>query len=190
MRSYDQFARKVIQVGTGYEKLDYRSPEVGRDQLKLLQVHRENGLQAYYDDALLDDATLRQGLSSGRIVLDGRLRMFMEGVVGAARQADRPDGPATRAFVADGLRAMLCADTTRGALEQAQAELTATGAALTQARAEAASLARNLALTRTATGSLVNLGRAMGGGHLLRRSPRLRRLWHQATGRSPRASRP
>jgi Glycosyl transferase family 2 len=177
MRSYDQFERKVIQIGTGYEKLDHRSPEVGRDQLKLLQVYRENGLPAYYDDVRLDDEALRQGLASGGIVLDRRLEMFMEDLVGAAGQADRPDGPATRTFVASALRAMLDAVTAHEALEQTRAELRATGDALAQARAEAASSARDLAWTRTAAGSVVNLGRAMGGGHLLRRSPRLRRIW-------------
>src|SRR5450755_778829 len=58
---YDQFERKVIQIGTGYETLDYRSPEVGRDQLELLQVYRENGLREYYEDMRLDDAALQQG---------------------------------------------------------------------------------------------------------------------------------
>jgi hypothetical protein len=184
MRSYDQFERKVIQVGIGYETLSHRSHEVGRDQLKLLQTYRENGLREYYDDALVDDVALEEGLESGTIVLDRRLETFMQCRVDHAGDRDRPDGPPTRALVAGALAAMLDAETTRGALEQTHAELAVTGTALAQARAEVTSLARDLARTRTAGGSVVNLGRAMGGGYVLRRSPRLRRFWHRLKARS------
>ena len=50
MRDYEQFERKVIQIGTGYETVDDRSPDVGRDQLTLLKLCRQGELRAYFED--------------------------------------------------------------------------------------------------------------------------------------------
>jgi hypothetical protein len=96
MRSYDQFARKVVQTGIGYETLEHRSFEVGRDQLKLLQVQREGGLREYYENAVLDDAAIQRSLDDGSIVLDRRLEQFMRTLSERALHANRPDGPPTR----------------------------------------------------------------------------------------------
>jgi hypothetical protein len=176
MRSYDQFERKVVQIGIGYEKLEYRSPEVGRDQLKLLQVHRENGLREYYDNARLDETALEQGLRDGGIVLDRRLEIFMQQRSGPALQTDRPDGPGTRAFVAKALGAFTEVETSRGALEQARVQSSVNIAALAQARTDAASLGEDLASIRTRVGSIANVLRVMGGGRVVRRHPSLKRL--------------
>jgi hypothetical protein len=174
MRSYDQFERKVIQIGIGYETLGYRSPDVGRDQLKLLQVQREDGLRDYYDNARLDDTALEPGLADGSIVLDRRLEIFMRHRCGPT---DRPDGPGTRAVVAKALGAFVQVEVSRAALDQARVESTADSAALAQAREQAATLAQELAATRTRVGSVANLLRVMGAGRLVRRWRRVRRAF-------------
>jgi hypothetical protein len=173
MRSYEQFERKVLQTGTGYEKLEHRSPEVGRDQLKLLAIYREGALRQYYDDALLDDAALEYGVSRGSIVLDRRLESFMRISPSSLPRVDRPDGLATRSFLTRALGAFLELDSDREALARArsdkavleqqlqanQAELTATGEALASLRAS----------------------------RLVRWSGPLRRLWYRVPLRPPRS---
>jgi hypothetical protein len=182
MRSYEQFERKVVQVGIGYEKLEYRSPEVGRDQLKLLQVCRDDGLRKYYAGAIIEDTAIEQGIKDGSIVLDRRLETFMQGRSELAATRRRPDGPASRALIARTLRAALDADAAKRASEHAQAQLAVAEAQLAEARAENGALTRRLAATRTWRGSLVNLLGVMGGSSLVRRSPRLLRLWQRLSG--------
>jgi hypothetical protein len=183
MRSYDQFERKVIQIGIGYEKLEHRSPEVGRDQLKLLQICRADALRDYYDNAILEDPTIQHGLEAGSIVLDRRLETFMQSLSELAAAGRRPDGPPSRALITRTLTAALDADAAQRASEHAQAELAVTEAELAEARAENSALARKLAATQTWAGSLVNLLGVMGGRSILRRSARLRRQWHRVKRR-------
>jgi hypothetical protein len=138
MRRYEQFERKVLQIGTGYEFLDRRSPGVGRDQLKLLQIYREGGLRRYYEGALIDDTALERGLSDGSIVLDRRLQSFMRDLPRGIDPGRRADGPATRALIAGTLNARLELDGVRHQLEgevaSAEAELAATRELLEQLR--------------------------------------------------------
>jgi hypothetical protein len=134
MRTYKQFERKVIQVGTGYEKLDQRSPEVGRDQLRLLQVYRSGHLRDYYEDAELDESALAQGLERGRIVLDRRLAEFMLTLPRQPAPAVRPDGPATRSAISRWLKTGLELEASHEALIRTQRELAAAGAELTVLR--------------------------------------------------------
>lgn len=77
VRTFEQFERKVLNVGIGYERLASRQPEVGRDQLALLQLLREGGLPAYFDDLVVGDACLDVAESSGRLILDTRLRDYV-----------------------------------------------------------------------------------------------------------------
>ena len=77
MRSFEQFERKVLNVGIGYERLESREPEVGRDQLALLELHREGRLRAHFEGLVVDDADLDAAVASGRVVIDTRLRDFM-----------------------------------------------------------------------------------------------------------------
>ncbi len=162
MRGYDQFERKVIQIGTGYERLEDRSLEVGRDQLKLLQIYRDNGLRPYYDAALLDDEALQRGVEDGRVVLDRRLQNFMRALPECNLQADRPDGPQTRSFIASALGAQLELETAR------------------EAQAQAVTLAQRLASIEaqlTATGDTLQ---QLRDSRLMRWSAPLRRLWYRA----------
>jgi hypothetical protein len=165
MRSYDQFERKVIQTGIGYEKLEHRSFEVGRDQLKLLQVYRENALRQYYEEALLDDAARRRGLEDGSIVLDRRLEDFMRSLPERVPQASRPDESPTRSFIVRALGALLELDTARQALAQEQAGAATLGQEVASLRAELAT-----------TGEALRLLRA---SRLLRWTAPLRRLWYR-----------
>lgn len=158
MRSYEQFERKVIQTGVGYEKLEQRSAEVGRDQLKLLQLYRENALRQYYEDALLDDDARRGGLEDGSIVQDRRFEHFMRALPGRMPPPTRPDGPATRAFIAGALNTFV--------------ELEAARQASMQAQAETASLQLELRATDERL-------RALLASRLMRWSAPLRRLWYR-----------
>jgi hypothetical protein len=93
MRSYEQFERKVIQTGEGYEKVHDRSPLTGRDQLYLLELHRTGALREYYDGLVLDATALERGLEAGSIVIDRRLDHFMEDLHSGGRSRTRPDAP-------------------------------------------------------------------------------------------------
>ncbi|MGO9752757.1 MAG: glycosyltransferase family 2 protein [Solirubrobacteraceae bacterium] len=184
MRSYDQFERKVIQTGIGYEKLEDRPPAVGRDQLKLLQVYREHALRQYYD-ALVDE-TARSSLEDGRIVLDRRLAEFMRTLPKRAPQANRPDGPPTRSFLATALGAFLELDSARQALAREQADLTTTGEALgraqvelAQAQAQAATLGQQVQLLQAELASTGEALRLLRGSHLVRWTVPLRRIWYR-----------
>ncbi len=93
MRSYEQFERKVVQIGHGYEQLTDRSPLVGCDQLALLELHRAGRLRDYYDGLLLEPDALESALGLGTIVVDRRLDDFMRDLRSGERSRVRPDAP-------------------------------------------------------------------------------------------------
>jgi hypothetical protein len=123
MRDYEQFERKVVQIGTGYEMLPDRSPGVGQDQLELLAVHRRGGLRDYFDAAVLDEEQCRQRLEEGSIVLDRRLESFMDAVAAGRRPTDHAGGVAVRALIAGALHAESALRATREELARCEAEL-------------------------------------------------------------------
>lgn len=77
MRTFAQFERKVIATGIGYESLPFRSEEVGRDQLKLLELQRQGELVDYFEQYALSDEAISSGLESGELIVDQRLATFM-----------------------------------------------------------------------------------------------------------------
>jgi hypothetical protein len=77
MRTLAQFERKVLATGIGYESLPFRSDEVGRDQLKLLELQREGRLPEYFAEQIPSDQAVEAGLLSGELVIDRRLARFM-----------------------------------------------------------------------------------------------------------------
>jgi hypothetical protein len=104
MRTFAQFERKVLATGIGYESLPFRSEEVGRDQLKLLELQREGKLLDYFERYVLSDETVASGLESGELIVDRRLATFMAeqeltpaGTPNAA--ATRPNSDAARRLV-------------------------------------------------------------------------------------------
>jgi hypothetical protein len=161
----------VIQVGIGYEKLDQRSPEVGRDQMRLLQVYREKGLGRYYEDAVLNEAALAQGIEGGRVVLDRRLEGFMRTLSEDGAHPTRPDGPPTRSFISRSLKTSLELDASRQALTQTKAELAAAMNELSWLRTELANTSDTLQSVRNS--------------RLMRWTAPVRRLWYRVSaGRS------
>ena len=63
IRTFAQFERKVLATGLGYESLPFRSEEVGRDQLKLLELQRQGKLVDYFEQYVLSDEAMSSGLA-------------------------------------------------------------------------------------------------------------------------------
>lgn len=153
MRAYEQFERKVLQTGLGYEMLDDRSPDVGRDQLKLLEIQRRGGLCRYFEEALGDDDIRGQRLEEGSIVLDRRLESFMRELAEGREPAARAAGTSTRALVARALDVELQLQALHDELGSVRGELASTAALLQEVR----------------------------GSRLMRATAPLRRLWYRFT---------
>jgi hypothetical protein len=77
MRSYEQFERKVLMVGLGYESLPFRSEEVGRDQLHLLELQRSGRLREFFDQRMPAAEAVAEGIANETLVIDERLAHFM-----------------------------------------------------------------------------------------------------------------
>lgn len=108
MRTFRQLERKVQAIGTGYDSLPFRSRDVGRDQLKLLALQREDKLSEYLAERCLSDDAVVAGLRSGELVLDRRLARFMAELDldrsdGLGAISARPDSDVARALVAAAL---------------------------------------------------------------------------------------
>ena len=123
MRSYDQFERKVVQIGLGYEQLPDRSPQTGCDQLTLLEMQRAGNLRDYYDGLVLDQPALERGLQLGTIVVDRRLEDFMRDLRSGERSRVRPDAPFAGAMLGRLMNALGEVERSRGELKQSREEL-------------------------------------------------------------------
>jgi hypothetical protein len=77
VRSYAQFERKVVRAGLGYEALESRPPEVGRDQLELLEIQRRGELEAHYANATRSEDAVDAGLADGSLIVDRRLALSL-----------------------------------------------------------------------------------------------------------------
>lgn len=121
MRSYEQFERKVVQTGIGYEQLDDRSPGVGGDQLRLLELQREGLLQEHYRDLMLDQAALEPALRAGTIVADPRLRDFMRDLPSHSSRPG-PGAPFATELLEDAMTALAELEDSRAALAQSRDE--------------------------------------------------------------------
>lgn len=167
MCSYEQFERKVLQIGHGYEQLEERSGEVGRDQLELLALLREGKLREYYDGLVVDADALEQGVAQGTLVLDRRLDDFIKTVVTGEMGSQRPDTPHARALLAR----------TMSSTNEIQVEFAAVNKALNDISSrlddtvqELQSANRSLHLLRTS--------------RVLRYTAPARRLYYRASGRA------
>jgi hypothetical protein len=147
MRTFEQFERKVINTGTGYELLEDRDAGVGGDQLELLRIQRSGRLRDYFQNGLLDPERLQKCLDTGEVVADERLRAALCGERGRVDESP---------WIQELLHRMWFTaarvNDTRMAAERRARELEAAGAELEQelelARQEAAKLADTLALVR------------------------------------------
>jgi glycosyltransferase involved in cell wall biosynthesis len=178
MRSYEQFERKVIQIGRGYELLNDRSPGVGEDQLRLLDLQRAGGLPAHYREFELDDDTLQRGLRSGAIVADRRLRNFMREPP-RNRGCQRPDAPFAADLLAGAVGALVELQDNRSALAQAREEVR-----LWQGRAETsqARVDQLEAQIGELTGNLTNVTEALElvrNSRLMRHTAWARRIYYR-----------
>lgn len=175
MRSYEQFEAKVIQTGRGYELLEERSPDpdVGRDQLRLLEIQRAGELGRYWEQASPDDVALAHGIETGTIVLDRRLQTFMDSLAeDTPRTPAPPESRLIRAVVAGALQAILERDADRDTLTEIQADRAEVCRALARAESELEELRRELA------GASSTLD-AIRTSRVMRWTRQLRRLWYR-----------
>ncbi len=183
MRSYEQFERKVVQVGLGYEKVLDRSPGVGRDQLELLGLQRAGRLCEYYGGLVLDDGALRRGMQAGTIALDRRLDDFMRRTPAVGTVAPRPDAPFAGQLLERMMGALVEVEQSREELARSREEIQGLGEERARLNARAAELGEDL---EHAEGELAVTGEAL---HLLRTSRLMRwsgwarRSYHQLSGR-------
>jgi hypothetical protein len=122
MRSYEQFERKVIQIGKGYEQVEDRAPSTGCDQLELLAIQREGGLREYYERHVVDERSLRAGTQSEELVIDRRLADFMRELPRRGARRARPDEPFARQMLVQLMGALGEVDQSREELARAHAE--------------------------------------------------------------------
>lgn len=182
MRSYEQYERKVVQIGVGYELLTDRSPGVGHAQLDLLEVHREGGLREHYNSLALDRGALLEGLRTGSIVLDRRLSDFMRDLP-LDPTLPRPEAPFAREVLDGMMGALTALEDEREAAARAREEHE-------RMRAGAEQLTAQIAHLQTRTVELAaDLTKAHESLHLLRTSRLvrhtawLRRLYYRTRKR-------
>ena len=150
IRSYAQFERKVIRAGLGYEALESRPPDVGRDQLELLEIHRRGGLHELYTQSTLSEGEIELGLEQGRLSADRRLQLSLSetpGSDGVAQPADLEVAliETIRHSLAELERAAVTADALRRQLHETREELEDTRESLAALRGS-----RLLRMTRPA----------------------------------------
>jgi hypothetical protein len=172
MRSFEQFEAKVRQIGRGYELLEARSPGVGRDQLRLLEIQRAGELRRHWDDARPDRRTLARAIEAGTIVCDRRLETFMSGLSGDAPPSTAADASITGELVARALQLALERDASREATAIAMAERDDVVRTLAERERELGSVHDELA---RAAGALD----AVRASRLMRWTRPLRRLWYR-----------
>jgi hypothetical protein len=113
-RDYEQFVRKTLHTGRGYELLAGRDPTTGIDQLLLLELYRRGELRDYFDRWALPDEEIEAAVCAGHVVRDVRLRDYLAGAV--ARPSHDPQQVRDVVAGALGLSAEL-------SVAQAEAEL-------------------------------------------------------------------
>jgi hypothetical protein len=160
VRSYDQFERKVVRAGLGYEALEARAPDVGRDQLELLEIHRRGELHEHYARATLSAEQLESGLEQGNLIVDRRLQHSL-GEGGGARQA--PSDVATLDLIRNSLAALDQADATAEELREARRVLQETREQL-EATRESLGALRGSRLVRVTRPARKLYYRLRGGG--------------------------
>lgn len=196
MRSFEQWERKVLQTGLGYEQLGPDSPEVGRDQILLLEMQRSGQLPAHFSGRVLDEDSMERGLQDGSVVFDDRLARFMSGLREGTLPRMRPDSTHARALFQRTLQTLFALERCEwdlmqreqqliqrdrefrqrdGELASANEEIQALGEARDAHQAQAASLSERLGMTQQALD-------ALRGSRLLRWTASARRAYYRARG--------
>jgi hypothetical protein len=168
MRSFEQFERKVLQTGLGYERVSDLSPGVGSEQLQLLALAREGRLREHYERHVLDEDSLQADVAQGAVVLDRRLADFMREVSAGAPTPSRVGEPHARELL-DRLMGALGEVERRGEqLQEAHADNVLLVERLEAMHADAAELCERL---ERANAELASVSEAL---HLLRTSRLMR----------------
>ncbi len=180
MRSFKQWERKVLQTGLGYEQLGPDSPEVGRDQILLLEMQRSGQLPAYFRGRMLNEESMERGLRDGSVVFDDRLARFMGRLREGALSRTRPDSAHVRALFQRTLQAPLELEQCQWDLMQQERELASAKdqirilrEALDEHGVRAANLSERLDTTQQALNTL-------RGSRLLRWTAPARRAYYRA----------
>jgi hypothetical protein len=79
MRSYRQFANKIIKGGAAYERNTCLPVGMGSAWRHLYDVYKAGKLEDFWRQMILDDSMIDVGLRSGRLVRDDRLKRFFSG---------------------------------------------------------------------------------------------------------------
>jgi hypothetical protein len=182
MRDFEQFERKVLQTGLGYEQLGPDSPEVGYDQILLLEMYRSGELPAYFRGRMLEEEGMERGLRDGSLVLDDRLARFMSVLREGALPSTRPDGAYARVLFQRTLQAPLELEQYQRDLMQRERELAsaneeirALGEACDAHQAQAADLSERLDIAQQAL-------YALRGSRLVRWTAPARQAFYRARG--------
>ena len=77
MRTYEQFERKIKLGGAAYARNNRLDPSVGATWRALYQMYTEGGLRQFFEQSVLAPEDIRQGLESGRLSHDTRLKEFL-----------------------------------------------------------------------------------------------------------------
>jgi hypothetical protein len=74
MRSYRQFANKIIKGGAAYGRNTYLPWAVGATWRRLYEIWQFGELEGYYRASVADDEAVERGLKEGRLVRDERVK--------------------------------------------------------------------------------------------------------------------
>jgi hypothetical protein len=163
MRSYEQFERKVVATGTGYEALPERSEDVGRDQLDLLELQRSGGLRRWWDERVA------AGDEDGELLRDTRLADFAGG-------EPAPPDDAARRLIASAFAAHAELEAAHERLRKGAVDLEYAETQLWHARQE-------LEARRAELGALREAHARLLGSRVVRASAPLRRAFYRLRGR-------
>jgi Glycosyl transferase family 2 len=140
-RSLEQFERKVLNTGIGYELLRDRAPGIGIDQLALLDMQRQGKLRDYYLAQCADPSETEHRVDARELLVDDRLQSFV-----AAAPTRLEESPAVQAALR---RAWLVAGAREDALAASNQKISELAAELTTAHETIGELVQTLDTIRS-----------------------------------------
>jgi hypothetical protein len=182
MRTYEQFERKVLYTGLGYEQIPDRSPGVGDDQLALLALQRAGKLREYYDEQMLDGEIVERELQSGTVVLDRRLGDFMCALHSGERAPAGPELASRSALLAQTMDALDRIEQQREELQRLHGENASASALIEDLRAQLAGLTARLDGARDELRSTSEALHLLRSSRLMQATRPIRRMYYRARG--------
>lgn len=92
MRSYAQFANKIAKGGAAYERNQDLDRGTGATWRHLYERFKRSELEDHYRSQVPSEAEVRDGLATGRYVVDERLKRFFAAHGAGSRHAAPPPG--------------------------------------------------------------------------------------------------